>query len=164
MARSPSDDSQPLIQPRVSNQTAPTNHHSLEALAAEIHTLYFSGHPRLAIRWGHRIVRKRRRSIRLGSYNHRAPEIRIHPLLDSPLVPAYFIQSVIHHEYLHHILGARHSRRFHAQEQKFRYWRESKEWIRRNLGLLLGRKIRTRSPRTKPLATMLRKAVQLALW
>ena len=110
----------------------------LASLAAEVHRTYFYKYPPLPVRWGQQITRKRRRSIRLGSYNHLTTEIRIHPLLNAPDVPAFFIQSVIFHEYLHHVLGAAHNRRFHKEERKFRYYRESKEWIRRHLGLLLG--------------------------
>ena len=35
---------------------------------------------------------------------------------------------------------------FHAQERRFRYYRESKEWIRRNVFLLLGRRARRLPP------------------
>ena len=115
-------------------------HHHLESLAAEVHRTYFSKVPPLTVRWGQQITRKRRRSIRLGSYNHHTTEIRIHPLLNAPNIPAYFIQSVIHHEYLHHILGAAHNRRFHSYERKFLYHREAQEWIRCNLFILLGRR------------------------
>ncbi|HEX7832471.1 MAG TPA: hypothetical protein VF787_22625 [Thermoanaerobaculia bacterium] len=115
-------------------------HHPLESLAAEVHRTYFFKYPPLPVRWGQQISRKKRRSIRLGSYNHLTAEVRIHPMLDSPNVPAFFIQSVIHHEYLHHVLGAAHNRRFHQHERTFRYFRESQEWIRRNLAFLLGRK------------------------
>ncbi|MEA2237580.1 MAG: hypothetical protein QOC81_2304 [Thermoanaerobaculia bacterium] len=113
-------------------------HHYLASLADEVHRTYFQKYTPLTVRWGQQITRKKRRSIRLGSYNHITAEVRIHPLLDSPEIPAFFIQSVIHHEYLHHVLGASHNRRFHAQERQFRYYRESKEWIRRHLWLLLG--------------------------
>jgi CRISPR/Cas system CMR subunit Cmr6 (Cas7 group RAMP superfamily) len=113
-------------------------HHYLISLADEVHRTYFQKYTPLTVRWGQQITRKKRRSIRLGSYNHITAEVRIHPLLDSPDIPAFFIQSVIHHEYLHHVLGASHNRRFHAQERQFRYFRESKEWIRRHLWLLLG--------------------------
>ena len=115
-------------------------HHHLDSLAAEVHRTYFLKYPPLPVRWGHQIARKRRRSIRLGSYNHHTAEIRIHPLLNAPHIPTYFIESIIHHEYLHHVLGASHNRRFHAHERQFRYYREAQEWIRRNLFLLLGRK------------------------
>ena len=118
----------------------PETHHHLASLAAEVHRMYFFKYPPLPVRWGHNTSRKRRRSIRLGSYNHHTCEIRIHPLLNGPHIPAFFIQSIIHHEYLHHILGASHNRRFHAQERKYQYHRESKEWLRRNLFLLLGQR------------------------
>ncbi len=119
----------------------------LDALAAEVHRTYFAKYPPLPVRWGQQISRKRRRSIRLGSYNHHTVEIRIHPLLMARNVPAFFIQSIIHHEYLHHILGGSHNRRFHAAERKFRYHRESQEWIRQNLFLLLGRRKAELQPR-----------------
>ena len=114
--------------------------HHLESLAAEVHRTYFSKYPPLPVRWGQQISRKKRRSIRLGSYNHSTAEIRIHPVLNAPQIPAFFVQSVIYHEYLHHVLGAPHNSRFHRAERQFRYHRESQEWIRRNLWILLGRK------------------------
>ena len=118
----------------------PATHHHLESLAAEVHRTYFAKYPPLPVRWGHQISRKRRRTIRLGSYNHHTTEVRIHPILNAPQIPAFFIQSIIHHEYLHHVLGPSHNRKFHSHERHFRYHRESQEWIRRNLFLLLGRK------------------------
>jgi len=117
-------------------------HHHLPSLASEVHRTYFFKMPPLPVKWGQQITRKRRRSIRLGSYNHITAEIRIHPLLNSPSIPAFFVQSIIHHEYLHHVLGANHNSRFHRAERQFRYHREAKEWIRRNLFLLLGMKRR----------------------
>lgn len=116
------------------------SYHPLESLAAEVHRTYFFKYPPLPVRWGQQITRKRRRSIRLGSYNHATAEVRIHPSLNAPNVPAFFIQSIIYHEYLHHVLGASHNRRFHAHERQFRYYREAQEWIRRNLFMLLGTK------------------------
>lgn len=112
----------------------------LASLADDVHRTYFWKYPPLRVRWGQQITRRKRRSIRLGSYNHHTTEIRIHPLLKAPNTPAFFIQSIIHHEYLHYVLGASHNRRFKQHERQFRYYRESQEWIRRNLFLLLGRK------------------------
>src|SRR3954454_17119106 len=126
----------------------------LASLAAEVHRTYFSKYPPLPVRWGQQITRKKRRSIRIGSHNHLTTEIRIHPLLNAPDVPAFSIQSVIFHEYLHHVLGAAHNRRFHKEERKFRYYRESKEWIRRHLWLLLGTK------RVRPIVMQPPKAIQ----
>jgi len=111
----------------------------LEDLAREVHRTYFAKYPPLPVRWGQQISRKQRRSIRLGSYNHLTAEVRIHPILSGPNIPRFFVQSVIYHEYLHHVLGPHHNRKFHQHERAFRYHRESQEWIRRNLFLLLGR-------------------------
>ncbi|HSP33781.1 MAG TPA: hypothetical protein VLU46_05635 [Thermoanaerobaculia bacterium] len=126
-----------------------TTHHHLDSLAAEVHRTYFFKYPPLPVRWGQQISRKRRRSIRLGSYNHVTAEIRIHPLLNSRHIPAFFIESIIHHEYLHHVIGANHNRKFHTHERKYRYYREAQEWIRRNLFILLGRKRSEFQPRVE---------------
>jgi hypothetical protein len=136
----------------------------LESLAAGVHGAYFWKVPPLPVRWGQQISRKRRRSIRLGSYNHVTTEIRIHPLLRGANVPAYVIESIIHHEYLHHVLGPHHNRRFHANERKFRYFRESQEWIRRHLFLLLGRKRSELRPRRAAPPAAEAPRVQLALF
>ncbi|HET7710945.1 MAG TPA: hypothetical protein VFL80_03365 [Thermoanaerobaculia bacterium] len=139
-------------------------HHHLQSLASEIHRTYFAGHAPLRVRWGQRISRKRRRSIRLGSYNHVTSEIRIHPLLNAPQIPAFFIQSIIYHEYLHHILGPHHNRRFHAQERRYRYYRESQEWVRTNLFLLLGRRRSELRPRALPPVVQPAELAQLSLF
>jgi hypothetical protein len=114
--------------------------HDLQLLAEQVRREYFRDVPALPIRWGHRISRKRRSSIRLGSYDHRTREIRIHPSLNVAWVPPFFVQSIIHHEYLHHILGAPHDRRFRAFERRFRFHRQSHRWLKRNLSTLLGRR------------------------
>jgi CRISPR/Cas system CMR subunit Cmr6 (Cas7 group RAMP superfamily) len=136
----------------------------LADLAAEVHRTYFAKYPPLPVRWGQQITRKRRRTIRLGSYNHHTTEVRIHPLLNSPHIPGFFIQSIIYHEYLHHILGAHHNRRFHSHERRFTYYRESQEWIRRNLFLLLGRKKEELQPRRGVVALPPAEPVQAALF
>lgn len=112
--------------------------HDLTALAEGVRNEYFPSTASLKILWGRKIEREKRRSIRLGSYDPRSRIIRIHPLLDSARVPGWFVQSIIHHEYLHHVLGARHNRRFHLHEARFRYHRESRLWLRRYLPMLLG--------------------------
>jgi hypothetical protein len=113
--------------------------HDLQSIAAGVCLEYFPTGPLLAIRWGQQITRKKRRSIRLGSYNHETIEIRVHPFLNSPAVPRYFIESIIHHEYLHHHLGPDHNRRFHQNERKFSHHRQAQLWLKRNLHVLLGR-------------------------
>lgn len=112
--------------------------HNLDTLASEVRRDYFPDAPPLRIEWGKNPGRKRRRSIRLGSYHRGTELIRIHPHLNTPTVPSWFIQSIIYHEYLHHILGPSHDRRFHRQERRFRFHHESKDWLASNLPMLLG--------------------------
>ncbi len=124
--------------------------HNLEAIAGEVHREYFGDHPRLAIRWGKNVQRRKRRSIRLGSYHPATRLVRIHSLLDSPNVPTFFLQSIVFHEYLHHVLGPDHDVSFHRYERGFRFHRESKEWLRKNLPVLLGRRKKTRNVMVPP--------------
>jgi len=112
--------------------------HNLERLASEVRDQYFPGAEGVPVVWGRNTGRKRRRSIRLGSYHRGTQLIRVHPLLNSPTVPVFFIQSIIYHEFLHHVLGPAHDRRFHRHERRFRFHRESKEWLAHNLPMLLG--------------------------
>jgi len=141
-------------------QRVPFCFYDLERLADDIHREYFSQSIKARVVWGKKIGRRQRRSIRLGSYDPCGQVIRIHPLLDTPEVPLYFIQSILYHEYLHHVLGARHNRRFHVQERKFRHHRESREWLRRNLHRLLGRRA---DPRRRTVGPK-QEIVQLALF
>ncbi len=137
--------------------------HDLEAIAEDVRREYFPEIERLEVRWGRKIGRRARQSIRLGSYDSSTRMVRIHPLLDTPKVPAWFIQSIIHHEYLHRVLGPAHNRRFHRHETRFRYYRESKMWLHRHLPMLLGRRPRParRSVRRPPSDT---REVQTALF
>ena len=121
---------------------ATVSYHNLAALADEVRREYFPRHPVLPVIWGKRPPRKRRRSIRLGSYDRATNMIRIHPLLNSPGVPPFFVQSIIHHEYLHHVLGGPHNSRFKRHERSFRFHYEAREWLKHNLAHLLGLKKR----------------------
>ena len=50
--------------------------------------------------------RCRRSSIRLGTYTHDQQLVRIHPALDQPEVPRFFVAFVVFHELLHHVVPA----------------------------------------------------------
>lgn len=118
----------------------------------EVREEFFREYPRLPIRWGKRSATGKRSSIRLGSYDHSTTQIRIHPSLDAPTVPVYFIKSIIYHEYLHHVLGPAHNVRFRRHERKFPFYREARSWLKRNLPVLLGRTPRELAPPPRPTA------------
>ncbi|MCA8979612.1 MAG: hypothetical protein H6831_10310 [Planctomycetes bacterium] len=80
-------------------------HHDLAPLSAGVLERYFaadfhSSAPPPAT-WGKREKSRARRSLRLGSYCSRKRLVRVHPVLDSAAVPTWFVESVLHHEFLH---------------------------------------------------------------
>jgi hypothetical protein len=112
------------------------HHHDLGAIFLELNALYFEGQIEARIGWGRRGSargrhRKRRRSIKLGSYlarhAHGGPVIRVHPALDAAWVPRFFVEYIVDHEMLHHVVkmpvlrGRRtlHGPAFKARERLF---------------------------------------------
>lgn len=95
--------------------------HDLERLAAEVNATFFDGVIGSRITWGRRTrSRKRRRTIRFGSYHYQGDIIRIHAALDDAFVPEWVVRFVIYHEMLHAYLGIRRSangrREYHGAE------------------------------------------------
>jgi predicted metal-dependent hydrolase len=86
-----------------------------------------------------------RRSIKLGSYCARDRLIRVHPRLDDPSVPRFFVEYVVYHEMLHHVLppdvrGGRrqlHDARFKRMERAFPRYDDAIAWESQNVRQLL---------------------------
>ncbi len=125
-------------------------HHDLCGIYADVNTRYFAGQVDAAISWGRSAGGKRRRSrrsIKLGSYCSRDRLIRVHPSLDAEFVPRFFLEYIVYHEMLHHVLppairnGRRllHDREFKQKERLFDDYALSLRWERENLDRLLGR-------------------------
>jgi predicted SprT family Zn-dependent metalloprotease len=96
--------------------------YDLRTLFDEVNAAHFGGSVTAAITWGRRPNSKRRRSIRFGSYSVEEHLIRIHPYLDNPRVPEFFVRYIVYHEMLHAHLGIEESatgrRRIHTAEFK----------------------------------------------
>jgi hypothetical protein len=115
-----------------------------DALEGEHFAGQFSG---VGITWGRHghSPRSRRRSIRLGTYSHDERVIRVHPTLDQPWVPDFFVRFIVFHEMLHHVEPARetksrtefHTPSFRARERAYAEYERSIAWERANLGRLL---------------------------
>lgn len=151
---------------RKGSEPAAPGFYDLEALLEEVRREYFPFAPSLPIRWGRRVQRKRRTSIRLGSYHRPSLTITIHPSLDAPSVPRFFVKSIIHHEYLHHIVGPDHDQEFHRFERSYSHYRESKQWLRTHIHSLLGRRAPRPQRREVPFvpAAATARPTQLALF
>ena len=106
---------------------------------------YFQGGITARIGWGRMPGKRRRKSIRLGVYDHQTREIRVHPSLDRPDVPAFFVEFIVFHEMLHQLFpspdasGRRvhHPRAFRDREKAFPYFAAAIRWEKQNLRLLL---------------------------
>ena len=87
------------------------------------------------------------KSIRLGVYDHKAREIRIHPALDRPDVPRFFVEFIVFHEMLHQLFPSdrdtgrhvHHPRAFRERERQFPKYAASIAWEKQHLQELLRR-------------------------
>jgi predicted metal-dependent hydrolase len=124
-------------------------HHDLQAMFERINAAYFDGSVDAHIDWarmsrGHG-RRRRRHSIKLGSYRGSGAQIRVHPILDADWVPPFFVEYIVYHEMLHHVIpmpvhnGKRrlHGPEFKSRERMFPRYAEALAWERANLDRLL---------------------------
>ena len=112
-----------------------------------LNTRYFQGQIDARVTWGGRggTRRRRRTSMKMGSYSVEEKLIRIHPSLDRDFVPRYFVEWIMFHEMLHQVhvikvVGGRrqfHSPAFLAHERTFHDFHRARDWERRNLDRLL---------------------------
>jgi len=123
-------------------------HHDLRALFDGLNSRYFRGQICAGITWGRRRASglpRSHRSVKMGSYAVEDRLIRIHPLLDRPFVPRYYVEWIIYHEMLHerHPIRVQAGRRcFHppaflAEEMLFEDFDRASRWERHNAHRLL---------------------------
>ncbi len=133
----------PFLRPLVTQG----QNHDLLTLFEALNDKYFGGMVDALVTWGKAGRRAdQRRSIKLGSYSAVERLIRIHPALDQPWVPRYFVSYVVYHEMLHHVIPAPieagrrvlHPRSFVERERLFRDFDRSLEWERAHVHRLLG--------------------------
>ncbi len=132
-------------------------HHDLTAIFEQVVAAHFpDGVGEARITWGKMPPRRRgRRSIRLGTYTHELSLVRIHPALDQATVPRFFVEFVVFHELLHHVVPARrtgtridyHPPEFRTRERAHPDYERAVRWEAENIDALLsfraGRAIKT---------------------
>jgi hypothetical protein len=123
--------------------------HDLQDLYEELNRRYFSTAIDARITWGQRssvgAKRRRRNSIKMGSYSVEDRLIRIHPSLDRSFVPRYFVEWIVYHEMLHQkhaipvVRGRRqfHTAQFLLEEAAFEHYERARRWEREHLNRLL---------------------------
>jgi hypothetical protein len=122
-------------------------HFDLKAIYDRLNDEYFGGKIEARITWGPALkTRRRRHSIKMGSFSVEDRIIRIHPSLDQPGVPPYFVAWIVFHEMLHgkhevtRVGGRRcfHTKEFLAEEKTFAHYQRAYAWEKRNIERLLG--------------------------
>ena len=123
------------------------DHHDLREIFEDLNRRYFRRRITATITYGPAPrVRGPRKSIKMGSYSADSKVIRIHPALDQPRVPRYFVEWIVFHEMLHHIYRARrgnggrrcvHTPEFLEHERRFYAFDRAQRWEDDNLDLLL---------------------------
>lgn len=119
----------------------------LQELFERINEAHFENLVKARIGWGRNTSKRRRKSIRLGVYDHKTREIRIHPALDRPDVPRFFVEFIVFHEMLHQLFPSvrdtgrhvHHPRAFRERERSFPRYAAAMAWERQHLQELLRR-------------------------
>jgi predicted metal-dependent hydrolase len=123
--------------------------HDLKEIYDDINARYFAGRIDARITWSQRALpngkRRRRNSIKMGSYSVEDRLIRIHASLDRPFVPRMFVEWIVYHEMLHQkhdipVVGGRrlyHTPEFLAEEATYPHFERMSRWERENLDKIL---------------------------
>jgi hypothetical protein len=131
--------------PRVGRLQPRGRAHDLAAIFDRLNASEFGGAVQARIGWGSVRPGRRRSTVKTGVYLHDARVIRIHPTLDRHEVPEFYVAAVVFHEMLHQVVpvhernGRRvvHGAEFRRRERAYVDHQRSRDWERRNLGLLL---------------------------
>ncbi len=131
--------------PRADRLEAKGRVHDLAAIFERLNQEHFEDRIEARIGWG--VVRsgRRRRTVKTGVYVQDARLIRIHPTLDRPEVPEFYVAAVVFHEMLHQAVAARevggrrivHGPEFRRRERAYPDHARAKAWEERHLSLLL---------------------------
>lgn len=125
-----------------------SHHHDLDARAKRINELCYEGRLEYHIRWSKPPAPRRRTmsKVTLGTWNSARKTINIHPMLDDPKVPGFYIDSVIHHEMAHIAIPSEvggtgrmhhHTPKFRALERRYPWFEAAMAWEKANLGGLI---------------------------
>jgi predicted SprT family Zn-dependent metalloprotease len=120
-------------------------YHDLEMILTDLRAQYFPHCAGVTIRWGRWSGRTRVRSMRFGAYLPAEKLIRIHPALDQAFVPRSFVEFIVYHELLHHVIPPVrtkgryqiHSAAFRRREREFPAYAEAMAWRQQSLRRLL---------------------------
>ena len=116
--------------------------YDLEQIFGRVNDTYFEGSlTGISITWFGNPQGRRRRRVSLGLYHEPLKLIKVHRLLDDEAFPDFFVEFVVFHEMLHHVVPAyidekgwqrSHGPEFKRRERQYQHYRQAKEWERTN--------------------------------
>ena len=119
----------------------------LKALFKKVNAEYFGNALKgYAITWGRKRKDPPKEYFIFGTIQEEDKVIRIHPRLDAPFVPTWFLEYVIYHEMLHAVVpeevdrGGRrriHTSEFCRRERQFHCYARARRWEDENLDRFL---------------------------
>src|SRR5580692_3815412 len=119
----------------------------LKTLFDKLNAEYFGNALRgYTITWGRKRRLPPKEYFVFGTIQEEDRVIKIHPLLDAPFVPSWFLEYIMYHEMLHAFVpdevdtsGRRiiHHEKFRVREKKFHFYRRAKKWEDENLARFL---------------------------
>ena len=133
--------------------------YDLKGLMQKVDEEYFKGSLQASITWGRNPPqpdgkKKRKRSIRYGSYDHDLDLVTIHPALDDNRIPESFVRFVIYHEMLHKVVRPEvtsegavrfHNKLFRLKERQFFGYKEVRAWEKENIWKVLNSPTRSKT-------------------
>lgn len=121
---------------------------NLNEIFSDLNISFFNNEISAILRWG--TIKKnfdfKKRSIRLGSYQHDTKTITIHPNLDRAIVPQIILERIIFHEMAHQKFPIKkgpngknliHYKEFYDFEKTYPYLAQADLWLKANLNKLL---------------------------
>ncbi|MBA3961111.1 MAG: hypothetical protein H0X40_04310 [Chthoniobacterales bacterium] len=122
-------------------------HFDLRAIFDRMNARHFRGRLRgYKVVWGRKRRQRPKEYFIFGTIQEEDRVIRIHPLLDQPFVPGWFLEYVLYHEMLHSMVpeetdsaGRRrvHTAEFNRREKAFPRYRRARRWEEENLARFL---------------------------
>ena len=122
-------------------------HFDLQRIFHRLNQRFFRGRLRgYKIEWGRRRKHRPKEYFIFGTIQEEDRVIRIHPALDQPFVPLWFMQYILFHEMLHSVVpdeelpGGRrrvHTEEFNRRERQFPGYRRARRWEEENLAKFL---------------------------
>lgn len=115
-------------------------HYDLAEIYERVKAAFFDPSFEADIGWSERKWRGKLRSVTFGCYDRQAGQIRIHPLLDNPQVPLYFLEFIVYHEMLHAVCKPEidsagrakvHTEEFRKREREHPFFAAAKRWEKR---------------------------------